>query len=336
MMADFRCLHCQLMDLRIMERYVPGVSSKPLVPPRSAPGPAASRNAARREWGQNFFRSAAAARRFSEQLEDSYFPTGFPAGALTVEIGAGSGRVTKALAAAGRPLLAVEIDIHWARRLAAESLPDVTVVNEDFLTLRLPRQPVRLIGNLPFVSGTGILRRCLDLGPDLMRGGVFLLQREYVGKRTGVWGGNLFNAQWEPWYAFGEGLAFSRHEFSPVPRADTSTLLVAPRRRPSVPWSERAAYQRFAQEFFDTGRMTVGDAAHKVLRRGHARFARGAGVRPDDRLKDLTAQDWAALYRAYRDGREDRAGDPGRPARPARPARSGRRPDGRRHPRAGG
>ncbi|MGK5627215.1 23S ribosomal RNA methyltransferase Erm [Streptomyces sp. URMC 123] len=278
------------------------MNSKPLVPPRSPSAAAASRGAARREWGQNFFRSAAAARRFSDQLDASYAAsTGAPSeGILTVEIGAGSGRITKALASKGHPLLAVEIDAHWARRLAAESLPDVTVANEDFLTLRLPRQPVRLIGNLPFVSGTKILRRCLELGPDRMRQGVFLLQREYVGKRTGAWGGNLFNAQWEPWYAFGEGLAFSRQDFSPVPRADTQTLIVTPRRRPPVPWSERVAYQRFTQQIFDTGQLTIGEALRKVLRRGHAQFVRGAGVRPADRVKDLDVRDWAALYRAHR------------------------------------
>ncbi|MEU9123484.1 23S ribosomal RNA methyltransferase Erm [Streptomyces sp. NPDC048506] len=276
------------------------MKTKPLLPPKSASAPAASRSAARREWGQNFFRSAAAAGRFSDQLECSYAASpGSPTVPLIVEIGAGSGRVTKALASAGRPLLAVEIDRHWAGRLAAESLPDVTVLNEDFLTLRLPRQPVRLIGNLPFVSGTKILRRCLELGPDQMRQGVFLLQREYVGKRTGAWGGNLFNAQWEPWYTFEGGLAFSRQDFSPVPRTDTQTLVVTPRRRPPVPWRERTAYQRFTQQFFDTGQLTIGEAARKVLRRGHAQFVRGAGVRTDDRVKDLSVRDWTALFRAH-------------------------------------
>lgn len=206
--------------------------------------------------------------------------------------------MTKALAAAGRPLLAVEIDTHWAGRLAAESLPDVTVVNEDFLTLQLPRQPVRLIGNLPFVSGTKILRRCMELGPDRMRQGVFLLQREYVGKRLGAWGGNLFNAQWEPWYAFDGGLSFSRRDFSPVPRADTQTLMVTPRRRPPVPWRERTEYQRFTQRIFDTGQMTIGEAVRKLLRRGHAQFVRSAGVQPADQVKALTVQDWVALFRA--------------------------------------
>ncbi|MFI1203251.1 23S ribosomal RNA methyltransferase Erm [Streptomyces sp. NPDC020883] len=267
--------------------------------PISASAPAASRSTARRELGQNFFRSAAAACRFSDQLDA--FCADLPgslADVLTVEIGAGSGRVTKALASAGRSLLAVEIDAHWARRLTAESLPDVTVVNEDFLNLQLPRQPIRLIGNLPFVSGTKILRRCLELGPNRMCQAVFLLQREYVGKRTGAWGGNLFNAQWEPWYTFEGGLAFSRNEFSPVPRADTQTLVVMPRRRPSVPWRERTDYQRFTQQIFDTGQMTIGEAARKVLRRGHAQFVRSAGVRPADRVKDLTVRDWAALFRA--------------------------------------
>ncbi|WP_274567731.1 23S ribosomal RNA methyltransferase Erm [Streptomyces spiramyceticus] len=276
------------------------MKSKSPRPPRSASAPAASRCVARREWGQNFFRSAAAACRFSAQLDSSdAIAPGSPNDLLTVEIGAGSGRVTKALASTGSPLLAVEIDTQWARRLAAESLPDVTVVNEDFLTLQLPGQPVRLIGNLPFVSGTKILRRCLELGPDRMRQGVFLLQREYVGKRTGAWGGNLFNAQWEPWYAFEKGLAFSRQEFNPVPRADTQTLMVTPHRKPPVPWRERTAYQRFTQQVFDTGQMTIGEAARKVLRRGHAQFVRGAGVRPADRVKDLTVPEWTALFRAH-------------------------------------
>ncbi|WP_063483337.1 23S ribosomal RNA methyltransferase Erm [Streptomyces ambofaciens] len=270
------------------------------LPPQSVSAPADSRSTARREWGQNFFRTAAAACRFSAQLDGSdTIPPDSPNDLMTVEIGAGSGRVTKALASPGTPLLAVEIDPRWARRLAAESLPDVTVVNEDFLTLQLPGQPVRLIGNLPFVSGTRMLRRCLDMGPARMRQGVFLLQREYVGKRTGAWGGNLFNAQWEPWYSFDRGLAFSRRDFTPVPRADTQTLMVAPHRRPSVPWREKAAYQRFVQRVFDTGQMTVGDAARKVLRRGHAQFVRGAGVRPADRVKDLTVPEWTALFRAY-------------------------------------
>ncbi|WP_086803857.1 23S ribosomal RNA methyltransferase Erm [Streptomyces caniscabiei] len=270
------------------------------LPPQSVSTPAASRRSARREWGQNFFRTAAAACRFSAQLDRSgTLPNASSNDMMTVEIGAGSGRVTKALASSGTPLIAVEIDPGWARRLAAESLPDVTVVNEDFLKLRLPGQPVRLIGNLPFVSGTKMLRRCLEMGPARMRQGVFLLQREYVQKRTGAWGGNLFNAQWEPWYAFDKGLAFSRQDFTPVPRADTQTLLVAPRRRPPVPWRERTAYQRFVQQVFDTGQMTVGDAARKVLRRGHAQFVRGVGVSPADRVKDLTVPEWTALFRAY-------------------------------------
>jgi 23S rRNA (adenine-N6)-dimethyltransferase len=276
------------------------VTLKYPLPPQSVSAPTASRSAARREWGQNFFRTAAAACRFSAQLDGSDTPpTASPEDLMTVEIGAGSGRVTKALAAPGTPLIAVEIDPRWARRLAAESLPDVTVVNEDFLTLELPGRPVRLIGNLPFVSGTRMLRRCLEMGPARMRKGVFLLQREYVGKRTGAWGGTLFNAQWEPWYAFERGLAFSRRDFAPVPRADTQTLMVAPHRRPPVPWRERTAYQRFVQQLFDTGQSTVGDAARKVLRRGHAQCVRGAGVRPADRVKDLTVPEWTALFRAY-------------------------------------
>ncbi|MFF8098117.1 hypothetical protein [Streptomyces sp. NPDC016675] len=42
-----------------------------------------------------------------------------------------------------------------------------------------------------------------------------------------------------------------------------------------------------------------GQPVRKVLRRGPAQFVRGTGVRPADRVKDLTVPEWTALFRAY-------------------------------------
>ncbi|WP_443033568.1 23S ribosomal RNA methyltransferase Erm [Streptomyces sp. ACA25] len=243
-------------------------------------------------WGQNFFRSAASARRFAAQLDTS-------GSALTVEIGPGAGAVTKALAKAGRPLVAVEIDPHWAERLGTLMPPYVTVVNQDFLGWSPPEGPLHLIGNLPFGSGTDILRRCLELGPDRARQGVLLMQREYALKRVGHWGGTLFNAQWEPWFSFRGGLEFARREFTPVPRTDTMTLLVEPDSRPLVPWQSRAAYQEFVRLVFTTGHLTVGAAGQQILRDRSAAWLHRAEVTPGTRVKDLDARHWAALFLAY-------------------------------------
>ncbi|WP_241180531.1 23S ribosomal RNA methyltransferase Erm [Kocuria palustris] len=252
----------------------------------AAPVSAAER---RRVWGQNFFRSDEPVRRFTAQIDAA---KGLP----TVEIGPGSGMITKVLAARGEPLTVIEVDGHWAR-LLDEAMPShVTVVNEDFLSWRPEMDYFRVVGNLPFGASTEILRTCLGYGPAHFVKGVFLLQAEFARKRAGAWGGNLFNAQWSPWYAFQAGREFSRHCFRPVPKTDTATLFVDSLREPLVLWRERAAYQELVSAMFNTGQLTAGDAARRVNAREPADWLRRSGVYATTRVKDLDAENWAALF----------------------------------------
>src|SRR5690348_6084267 len=54
-----------------------------------------------------------------------------------LEIGSGTGALTRPLAATGRPILAVEIDRDLASRLAAEMPPNVTILSGDVLEIDL-------------------------------------------------------------------------------------------------------------------------------------------------------------------------------------------------------
>lgn len=252
--------------------------------PQSTDGTAGER---RRRLSQNFFASRRDAAAFAGQLS-------VPAPERVVELGAGSGQITEVLARAGHPVTALEIDPYWARQVERRALPGVEVINTDILKWRPQHAPVVLVGNLPFGAGTQILRHVLELGPDALREGVFLLQREYVGKRTGRWGGNLMNVQWEPWFDFAEGMVFGRETFRPVPRTDGGTLLVRPRRPALLEWSWRQPFQSFAATVFGTGHMTIGEAARKVLP-GHAGLSR-ARVDPDTPLSALTREQWQVLF----------------------------------------
>ncbi|MGH8885624.1 MAG: 23S ribosomal RNA methyltransferase Erm [Egibacteraceae bacterium] len=268
----------------------------------------------RRILGQNFFRSIDSARQFASQLAA-------PERATVVEVGAGSGMVARALAETGRPIVAVEIDKYWARRLQEERLPGVTVVVADFLRWPPPPGPVAVIGNLPFGSSTDILRRCLELSPQLLCRGVFLLQQQYVQKRIGGWGGNLFNAEWAPWYRFRAGLGFPRRQFRPVPNADTQTLLVEPQDPSLLAWAARGAYQDLARAVFTTGHLTVGAALQSIEAHAWGAWLWRSGLDRDRRVKDLSVEDWLELFRSRR---SDTAAP--RPRRPqGDPDRSARR-----------
>lgn len=278
-------------------------------------GPALDRTSKERQrlLGQNFFRSVHSARRCVSRFAPSKHAT-------VIEIGAGSGMLTRALAQNGRPVVAVEVDPYWAHRLVEEQLPGVTVVAADFLRWTPPSGPLAVIGNLPFGSSTDMLRRCLELGPGQLEKGAFLLQHQYVEKRTGRWGNNLFNTEWGPWYRFRAGLVFPRQEFRPIPNADTKTLLVEPHDPSLLAWAERNEYQDLARAVFTTGHLTLGAALRAIEARGSSAWLRRSGLDRDRRVKDLTIADWLALLRSRPSPTsEERHGRPRGERGPSRP-----------------
>lgn len=85
---------------------------------------------------------------------------------LVVEIGAGSGVITSALAHRVRHVIAVEPDKETALKLKANlakhQIENVTVVEEDFLEMDLPDEPYKVFSNPPFHLSSAIVNKLLD------------------------------------------------------------------------------------------------------------------------------------------------------------------------------
>jgi 16S rRNA (adenine1518-N6/adenine1519-N6)-dimethyltransferase len=110
-----------------------------------------------------------------------------------IEIGPGQGALTRPLAARARSLVAVEIDRSLAAGLRRMRLPNLKVVEGDFLRvspedlrheLAGTAGPVRAVGNLPYYAASPILFRLIALQPHDVRlaEAIVMLQRE-VGSR---------------------------------------------------------------------------------------------------------------------------------------------------------
>ena len=110
----------------------------------------------RAELGQHFLAGGRLAAELVAQA-------GVGTGDLVVEIGAGNGVLTEALARRAGRVVAVEVDPWLAGRARSRlaSYGNVSVVTADALALP-PRRPFRMMANLPFGSTTAILRRLLD------------------------------------------------------------------------------------------------------------------------------------------------------------------------------
>ena len=91
-------------------------------------------------------------------------------GDLVLDIGAGDGAITARLLDAGARVVAVELHHDRAAALRARFGTDpVRVVCADAADLRLPRQPFRVVANLPFAVTAAVLRRLLHPASQLVR-----------------------------------------------------------------------------------------------------------------------------------------------------------------------
>jgi 16S rRNA (adenine1518-N6/adenine1519-N6)-dimethyltransferase len=88
-------------------------------------------------------------------------------GESVLDVGAGSGAITKPLAAAVAPggaVLAVEKEPDLVRLLEGLGLPGTAVVRGDALKVRLPARLDAVVANPPYRILPGLLRRLLDHG----------------------------------------------------------------------------------------------------------------------------------------------------------------------------
>ena len=202
-----------------------------------------ARDDRRRRLGQNFLRPELAAR-FVEEA-------GVTAGDLVVEIGAGSGAITRALARRGAEVLAVEVDPVWAERLkrnlAAHHGDRVRVIASDFLAMRLPNRPFRVVACLPFGNTTAIVSRLLGEGREHLERADLIVQWEVARKRSAVPASTLRSTAWAPWWEFTLGRRIAATEFRPVPRVDGGVLVITRREPALLPPAMAARYEAFVR-----------------------------------------------------------------------------------------
>jgi 16S rRNA (adenine1518-N6/adenine1519-N6)-dimethyltransferase len=222
-------------------------------------------------------------------------------GDRVVEVGAGAGSLTLALADTGARVLAIEIDRRLLPVLREVVGPvAVTVVEGDALTLDWPGllgdDEWVLVANLPYNVATPLVATLLDRVPAIVRM-VVMVQRE-VGERLAARPGSAAYGAVSVKVAYwgtAEVLGFVPPTvFWPEPKVESA--IVGIRRRPA---NELLDVDR--ERFF---RLVAAGFAQrrKMLRRSLAGLVPAdafvaAGVRPDERAEALDVEAWARLAR---------------------------------------
>jgi 23S rRNA (adenine-N6)-dimethyltransferase len=241
----------------------------------------ASRARPARARSQHFLRTAALA---AQLVRDA----GVSPDDVVADLGAGSGRLTQALAEVARRVLAIELDPTCARRLHGR-WPNVDVVEGDALLVALPAEPFRVVANIPFDRTTDILRRLLDDPRVPLERADLVVEWEVARKRAVPWPATANGVRWNAWYRFSLARRLPRAAFEPQPDVDAGVLVVERRAVPLVPPEEAQEYAAF-------------------VARGFRHGLRSLGLRRRAEPRSLDAHEWADLYLARSGARRVRPG----------------------------
>jgi 16S rRNA (adenine1518-N6/adenine1519-N6)-dimethyltransferase len=224
-------------------------------------------------------------------------------GQPVVEIGAGLGSLTLALAEAGAEVTAVEIDRRVVPVLRQQvERHGVRVVEADALRLDWPEllgdgpEPWALVANLPYNVATPLVIRVLEEAPQV--GSLLVMVQREVGERMAAGAGDeAYGAVSVKIAYWARATVVGRVPPSVfVPRPRVESVLVRLVRRSDAPWRPGdPSYDRLFA-------VVRGGFAHrrKMLRRSLSDLVDPgtfdeAGIDPTARAEELTLEEWRRL-----------------------------------------
>ena len=260
--------------------------------------------------GQHFLADANLLRKIVAALDPQ-------TGDAVVEIGPGTGNLTRILAPLVRNVVAIEKD----RRLAAEcgtrnaecGIANVEIVVGDALRLdwhalatthHALRTPVKVIGNIPYSITSPLIEQALT--PPLPERVVFLVQREVADRIAAAPGSKRYGALSVGVQAVcGVEKLFTvkAGAFRPVPKVESALVRLTPRAEPLIGPEETGAFRAFVAACFSRRRKQLRNAVMAATGRpagAVSALLEALGLDSRARPETLPPETFARLLRASR------------------------------------
>jgi 16S rRNA (adenine1518-N6/adenine1519-N6)-dimethyltransferase len=224
-----------------------------------------------------------------------------------VEVGAGVGTMTIALAERQARVVAVELDrkLIPALREVVAGRDNVEIVEADILRVdlleRYPDGGEVVAGNIPYNLTGALIRKLLDRAPR-PRSLSLVVQKEVAERWTATTGASLATVAVQVFATATLLFTIPASAFTPVPRVDSALVALDVRERPAVEVADMDAFFRLVEAVFQFRRKQLGGALGRISGLGSKAAGsrlREAGIDPERRAQTLSLSEWEAVYRMF-------------------------------------
>ena len=224
-----------------------------------------------------------------------------------LEVGAGVGTLTIALAKRCRRLVAVELDrtLMPALRKVMTGYSNVELVQADILRFEaaaaFPRGGEVVAGNIPYNLTGALIPKLLD-NPPRPRRLSLVVQREVAERWCAETGASVATVAVQVFTVPRIVMIVPAASFEPSPRVDSALVTLEVRDRPAVEIGDMPAFFRFVEAVFQQRRKQLGGTLGRLSGVGSSEAAarlREAGIDPERRPQTLSISEWESVYRRF-------------------------------------
>ena len=236
--------------------------------------------------------------------------SGADRGDEVLEVGAGVGTLTIALATRSRRVVAVELDARLipALRDVLAAHDNVELVQADILrfdvTRAFPAGAELVAGNIPYNLTGGLIRKLLDHPPRPRRLSL-VVQKEVAERWTATTAASLATVAVQVFAVPTMVMTIPAASFTPVPKVDSALVMLEVRPRPAVDIDDMDGFFRFVEALFQFRRKQLGGTLGRIAGSSGVEAAARLdelGIEPVRRPQTLTLPEWEAVYRAFNRG----------------------------------
>ncbi len=250
----------------------------------------------RKRFGQHFLHDRGVVARIVAALAPQ-------AGDHVVEIGPGTGALTRELLARVTRLDAVELDRDLIARLESEFPADKLTLHQgdalkfDFCQLMQEGRKLRLVGNLPYNISTPLLFHLLDQA-GCIKDMLFMLQKEVVQRMSAAPGGKDYgrlSVMIQYRCAVEKLFDVAPGAFTPPPKVDSTVVRLVPHAAPPVAVDDPERFALLVRAAFASRRKTLRNNMRGLL---STEDMLALGIDPVRRAETLSLAEFASLSNA--------------------------------------